>query len=180
MNLNGKTFNYINGEWHEERYVINFPSKNTTPQFTERIDNENTFAAQTPSTYSTRALEQLDVIGDLMASMEQDNTDTLARIIPAETSKLNLPTFSDIARKLKIAFTCFVLLVCLPYIGYGAITLFRCVWPAITRPIREINWFRFTSSRLGLPKKHIHYRPRVEGDEATWEDGCTVQPLPQD
>ena len=180
VNLNGKTFNYINGEWHEERYVINFPSKNTTPQFTERIDNENTFAAQTPSTYSTRALEQLDVIGDLMASMEQDNTDTLARIIPAETSKLNLPTFSDIARKLKIAFTCFVLLVCLPYIGYGAITLFRCVWPAITRPIREINWFRFTSSRLGLPKKHIHYRPRVEGEEATWEDGCTVQPLPQD
>ena len=178
MKLNGKTFNFLNGEWYEERYVITFPSKNTTSQFSERLDNENTFTAQTPNAYSTHTREQHDVIEDLMATMEQGNTDTLTRATPAETSKLNLPTFSDIAHKLKIAFACLVLLVCLPYIGYGAITLFRCVWPVITRPIRSFNWFRFTSNRLGFPVRHIHYRPRVEGEGATWEDGCAVQPLP--
>ena len=177
VNLNGKTYTFIHNDWIEEKFSIKLPSIKIIQAFTEIVDKEPITITVPLNTYKTQTLEQLNIVSDLMAKLELSQANTLTTIIPAETSQVNLPSFSNMAHKLKIALFSFFLLMCIPYLLYAMAALFRCIWPIVKQPLQKIAWPKILIRRPQI-NTHVHSHPRmIEGTGAVWDDGCPVQPL---
>ena len=89
VNLNDKTYTWINGEWKIQEPSIHVLKLNLIKQFDELPLKSYDYLPQHHSMYETNNVEQLNVLSELISRIQQSNTNSLSGLVLDNKAKNN-------------------------------------------------------------------------------------------
>lgn len=94
INLNGKSYEYINGSYEEIKPNIRMSNINMKLHFDEIVDNEILYLHNLETAFNAKAVDQINLIEQLMVTLTQEPEDGETSIVIHPSSGINLPKFT--------------------------------------------------------------------------------------
>ena len=184
VNLNDKTYTWINGEWRVQVPSIHVLKLNLIKQFQDLPLKSYDYLPQHHSMYETNNVEQLNVMSELISRIQQSNTNSLSGLVLDNRSQNNfwdMTSWMSIFKYgslivIAIIFTIILIWFCITCIPFSKI----------------INSFRRYKVPIdveqNVPMLPISKRPTctnihndaqiIPGRGLCWNDGCLITPQP--
>ncbi len=199
VNLNGETYEYVNGTWTNIQPNVRISAVGLTTHFHETVENEAQYLQNLETSFHANEIDQINVIGELMALMQHESINSISPIIMHTQSESQFGSFSDWVFGLKMA-GIVVIVLFLVVFSMRCCPTFKCCIreklkvKTVTRPLPHEN-----VSMAPLPpppspttaiapsplhnagrSAHSHTAPRLSITRGyIWEDGCPlIQPRP--
>ena len=124
VNINGKAFEFRDGNWIERKPTIHFHYLKLLDQFKEIKDRNYDYLIPPKTPYDNRGVESLNVLTEMVARITQTNVNSLDAVIMDEAAKSNFWDGWKWIHRLKWAVSGLLSLVVTAPIIYAAV---RCI-----------------------------------------------------
>ena len=170
-NIGGRIHVYREGDWQPVPFQLTLPPLGDVPPFQEGIDHSAQYFPVAYAAHETKPIEQVDLLGQIMARMQESAADSASSIILSPEQSDFLPSLTTWWQYIKYGFLGLVSLIVLSIIVWT----FCCLCRIIVPPIRKLL---HSTRRLTPVDQHSHTTPKFHrGVGFLWEDGCPLTPL---
>jgi hypothetical protein len=181
VSLNGLTYKWINDDWKVEEPSIHLTKLNLVNKFEDIPLKAYDYLPHHHSIYDANALEQTNVLADLISRIQLSNTNSLSSLVldkKTSSNFLDASNWTNIFKYGLLALASFIFSILLLYVIIFCIP-FNKIFSICKRkpPTSEMDIELTTPLRRQQEKQHNHshtIKDPIKG--LCWNDGCVIVP----
>jgi hypothetical protein len=189
-NLNGKAHEYVDGTWTHIPSSVKLATVGLAAHFDETVDNEAQYLKNLETSFRTKEIDQMNMVGELMALMQHEDINSISPIILHAQSVSQFGSFANWILGLKIAAAVAVVLFIL-FFSVRCCPSCKCKFVGgketkkedAEQPLSEMTpsappnspQHAVVRSRTTKKGDHPHVTLRLSSSKGyVWEDGCPL------
>ena len=179
VSLNGQTYRWINNEWKKEQPTIHLTKLHLVNKFEEIPLKAYNYLPHHQSIYDSNALEQTNVLAELMSRIQLSNTNSLSSLVLDKTSSSNFwdaTSWINIFKYGLLGLISFIFSIILLYFIIFCIPFNKLLNLCKRKnPLSETDIKLMTPLRQGDTKPHNHSHTIIDPIKGLcWNDGCVI------
>ena len=181
VSLNGLTYKWINDDWKVEEPSIHLTKLNLVNKFEDIPLKAYDYLPHHHSIYDANALEQTNVLADLISRIQLSNTNSLSSLVldkKTSSNFLDASNWTNIFKYGLLALASFIFSILLLYVIIFCIP-FNKIFSICKRkpPTSEMDIELTTPLRQQQDKQHNHSHTIIDPIKGLcWNDGCVIVP----
>ena len=180
VSLNGLTYKWINDDWKVEEPSIHLTKLNLVNKFEDIPLKAYDYLPHHRSIYDANALEQTNVMADLISRIQLSNTNSLSSLVldkRTSSNFLDASNWTNIFKYGLLALISFIFSILLLYVIIFCIPFNKIFSICKRKPISEMDIELTTPLRRQQEKQHNHSHTIIDPIKGLcWNDGCVIVP----
>ena len=180
VSLNGLTYRWINDDWKVEEPSIHLTKLNLVNKFEDIPLKAYDYLPHHHSIYDANALEQTNVMADLISRIQLSNTNSLSSLVldkKTSSNFLDASNWTNIFKYGLLALISFIFSILLLYVIIFCIPFNKIFSICKRKPTSEMDIELTTPLRRQQEKQHNHSHTIIDPIKGLcWNDGCVIVP----